>query len=1021
MATFVLNPPPGVRVVSFFITARYAGQSDRNAFLDVVIEQLAELLGQPMPGLLTEATQRGWFGRLLKEATRLCKQRGERLVLVVDGLDEDRGVTVGPGAHSIAALLPAAPSEGLRIVVAGRPNPPVPSDVPARHPLRNPTIMRLLSSSPSAQIIRDDAERELDHLLYGSQTERDLLGVLVTAGGGLSSGDLAELTGLAASEVDRQLRAVSGRTFSSRDSRWRPQEGAEIFVLAHEELQATAIAAFGETALAVYLDTIHVWADRYRDQGWPSGTPEFLLRGYHQLLLTTGNIARMVAYAIDRARLDRMLDVSGGDASALSEILTCQGVVCKQEMPDLQAMLLLARTREFLADRNANIPIQLPAVWVKLGNPMRAEALARSISNAKSQAKALTTLARALADAGQHDHAAQVAQQAEAQATLIKEPKSQAQVLSDLIVPFSKVGWLVHADQLAERAEIIARSITGSFSQIQALGGLVNALARAGQFDRAKALAYTMADSDPPSRVLHDLIGVLAGAGEFDRAEAVADSIANEPSQAQALRTIAHSLARAGKFDSAETLARSIADFGSQSGALRDIASALARNGQLERAETLADAINDHTHQFQALRILANALGAAGYPDRVIDVARRAANIARFISEPDRARGLRDISGILGDAGHFDAAEACARAIERSELQAQALHGLVRILASAREFDRAEVLAQSIIDPIRQACALCSVAVSLAEAGQFVRASQVAQNVEMHATSIIDQDSRDKALRDLVDAYASTHQFDRAEALAKSINDPDHRAASLRRLGSSLKKLGDLDYATHVLHELQKIPESIASVVSRAERLTTQAGALARASKLNEAREVALLAEKVARSITNPAQQLQGLHHLVGALAESGQVDQAHKLACSIDNADLQAQALTSLAITLSQTGQIDQIEKVARQAEQVAGSVSDANVKASLLRDLASVLAQAGQTVRAEALIQSISNPHIQAEAITAIVAQMDTQKRRQLLTRALTKLRSDTLLIGIARVEPSIVAQLAEDMELSIIPQEE
>jgi hypothetical protein len=31
MAWFVLHPPEGVRVVSFFITARYAGQSDRAA------------------------------------------------------------------------------------------------------------------------------------------------------------------------------------------------------------------------------------------------------------------------------------------------------------------------------------------------------------------------------------------------------------------------------------------------------------------------------------------------------------------------------------------------------------------------------------------------------------------------------------------------------------------------------------------------------------------------------------------------------------------------------------------------------------------------------------------------------------------------------------------------------------------------------------------------------------------------------------------------------------------------------
>ena len=38
MAWFVLHPPAGVRVVSFFITARFAGQSDRTAFLEVVLE-----------------------------------------------------------------------------------------------------------------------------------------------------------------------------------------------------------------------------------------------------------------------------------------------------------------------------------------------------------------------------------------------------------------------------------------------------------------------------------------------------------------------------------------------------------------------------------------------------------------------------------------------------------------------------------------------------------------------------------------------------------------------------------------------------------------------------------------------------------------------------------------------------------------------------------------------------------------------------------------------------------------------
>ena len=81
---------------------------------------------------------------MLTQAAEKC----QRLVLVVDGLDEDRGVTTGPDAYSIAALLPARPPAGLRVIVAGRPDPPVPADVPDDHPLRDPGIVRVLASVP---------------------------------------------------------------------------------------------------------------------------------------------------------------------------------------------------------------------------------------------------------------------------------------------------------------------------------------------------------------------------------------------------------------------------------------------------------------------------------------------------------------------------------------------------------------------------------------------------------------------------------------------------------------------------------------------------------------------------------------------------------------------------------------------------------------------------------------------------------------------------------------------------------
>ncbi|MDQ0758985.1 hypothetical protein QF027_001620 [Streptomyces canus] len=146
----VVRPASGVRLVSFFVTARWFGQSDWTAFLRVVVEAA----GQPMPDLSAEAAPAGVFHRLLEAAAASCAQAGERLALVVDGLDEDRGVTAGPGEHSIAALLPANPPPGVRVLVSGRPDRPVPRDVPSSHPLRSPEVVRPLAVSAQEACVR---------------------------------------------------------------------------------------------------------------------------------------------------------------------------------------------------------------------------------------------------------------------------------------------------------------------------------------------------------------------------------------------------------------------------------------------------------------------------------------------------------------------------------------------------------------------------------------------------------------------------------------------------------------------------------------------------------------------------------------------------------------------------------------------------------------------------------------------------------------------------------------------------
>jgi hypothetical protein len=251
LSTFVLHPPPQVaervRLVSFFITARLAAADTRQAFTEAVLGQLAALTGQELPAALPEAAGEGYLLDLLGRAAHACQEAGGRLVLVVDGLDEDQSVTTGRAARSIAGLLPAVPPAGMRVIVAGRTNPPVPDDVPDRHPLRDPAVIRPLAPSSYAGDVARLAGQELRDLHRGGGTGRDVLGLLTAARGGLSGPDLAALTGVPLWEVEDIVQTGAGRAFARRPARWDP--GSEVYLLAHEELQAAATRSLQASGL----------------------------------------------------------------------------------------------------------------------------------------------------------------------------------------------------------------------------------------------------------------------------------------------------------------------------------------------------------------------------------------------------------------------------------------------------------------------------------------------------------------------------------------------------------------------------------------------------------------------------------------------------------------------------------------------------------------------------------------------------------------------------------------------------
>ncbi|MGF3198332.1 hypothetical protein [Streptomyces diastaticus] len=407
VSEFVLrHRPAAVDIVSYFITDRL-GRNDREGFLDAVMRQLAVLAGREARAVSIRAED---FPELCRAAAEACRSRGRTLVLVVDGLDEDQGAAAGE--RSIAALLPRRPPAQMRIVVTGRPRPPVPDDVAPDYPLRSPEIIRPLAPYPDARGISALARRELHRLLKDEKVGVRLLGLLVAAQGGMTSADLAAFVSVLPYQVDEMLRGITGRSFLPASHGRIPLPdmpgGPVSHALGHEELRREALAALGD--VTGFEQQIHAWADGYRAQGWPEGTPDYLLYDYPHMLHSIGDGERLTALvALDPRRQQALLARASLDA-ALSEIDLNAQMVRRRCPQDLRGLAGLAASRTVLNERAQGVPENLPVAFARLGHPQRALQFARVAPYPAAKAARLAKVARALAQTGD-PHAVQDAVQ----------------------------------------------------------------------------------------------------------------------------------------------------------------------------------------------------------------------------------------------------------------------------------------------------------------------------------------------------------------------------------------------------------------------------------------------------------------------------------------------------------------------------------------------------------------------------------------------------------------------------------
>lgn len=385
-ATIAFKPPIGADVAFFFVIRRLTAQSTQSAYLVSMTQQLNAIAGSETVSIAGFPGQRGLYEVALEDAARASRSRGNKLVLIVDGLDEDQGIHLG----SIASVLPANPPDGVKVLLTSRPHPGIPSDVPRDHPLRD-CIPRAIADWPDAEQTRALAIEELKDNYAGGELQQRIIGLLTAAGGGLSLKDIAAILSVPALTLMRTLASSFARSFRTRLPAHSPQE-ENFYLFGHDTLREVAEELLAQE-LAPFRGLLSDWAQRYASSGWPTDTPEYLLTAYGTALSMAGYSEELFALVTDSRRQNQTIARTGSNATSLEELKLLRHHLSQsdQESPFRHAVISESMSRVTLPSLEP--PQELPVALSRLGDYGSAEGWARQLKLPYVRATALCQVA----------------------------------------------------------------------------------------------------------------------------------------------------------------------------------------------------------------------------------------------------------------------------------------------------------------------------------------------------------------------------------------------------------------------------------------------------------------------------------------------------------------------------------------------------------------------------------------------------------------------------------------------------
>ncbi|TQM42870.1 S1 family peptidase [Pseudonocardia cypriaca] len=966
MAWFALHPPPAVEVVTFFVGTGRAGTSDGDAFLGAVTEQLAALAALARDTPATTVDRRRGLLALLDAAARRCRDARRRLLIVVDGIDED----TGPAARepSIASLLPRHPPAGVAVLVTSRPGRSLPVDVPADHPLHH-CDRRRLAVSPHAREVEHFARRELRERLREGPLHEDLIGLITASGGGLTRDDLAELTDTSPFAVADLLSGAFGRSVATRTRR---AGGAERgYVLAHRTLREAAEHELGPR-LDRYRTRLHVWCEDHQRRRWPPDTPAYLLHDHPRMLAVTGDAQRLTDLATDPLRHERLLEVTGGDAAALDEITLAQLVGARGGEPDLVAAVLLAVRREELTSRNRHVPVRLPAVWAALGRGERAAALARGLTKRSKRQAALAAAALTAAEAGHLD---------DAQALAERVPDRDRR---DSVFAGMAASAVLHD---SERAERWARGCTPQ-RRVVALAQVATGLA-AKDLQRARAIVAELVPLAQDTRSRCAVVAAAVAVGELGWAEALVGGAVRGAARTRVSAELANALSAAGEVARAEEVAAGIR----RPAARLPVLAAFVRD-DVARGDDVA-----------ALRHLAQLQDAARSVANPGDALSELVTLVRAVSRDHAVAG-----GLLAEAEHLAVhglredrrewalarlavAHAAVGATARSEelldqvgdahRLADALTEIAQLAVRRGDARRADAVVRRVPGTSRRMLAIADLAAAFAAAGDRARAAARAAEAEGMARRSTDPNRLLIMCDRVVDGLVAIDALPAAVEVAEQVSDPSARAAALRRVAGALAAYGAIDDAVALALALDEperrswalvaVCEAQAAAGRRDDAVSTAQAVLAEPSDDGYTRVVALL-------------RLSTALHAVGATGDAERLRAAatEQVVGDVTDPGRRARAIAHLSIALAAAGDVEDAAVLFRRTQAELAGIAGEHGRDRARTRVVEAFAAAGRTEWAEEIGRAIAGPAARVRALSALATATGGDRGWTLLGRA-------------------------------------